>query len=146
MLLNGGVGEDFWESHGLQGDKPVNPKANPSWLFIERTDAEARMLWSPNVKIKSQVKISMVPVDPLTQPLWVNCSFHTFKPFAWDGPSSWNTLLFCFYFIFKNSYSTIKTLSPMPLLPCSPLGPSQANSFSLLLPELWSLPLQEESE
>lgn len=28
----------------------------------------------------------MVPVDPLTQPLWVNCCFHTFKPFFLGWP------------------------------------------------------------
>ena len=33
MLLNCGVGEDFWESLGQQGD-PVNPKGNQSWIFI----------------------------------------------------------------------------------------------------------------
>ena len=32
--------------------KPVNPKGNESWLFIERTDAEAEapILWPPDVK------------------------------------------------------------------------------------------------
>ena len=34
--------------------KPVNPKGNQSWIFIGRTDAdaeaEARILWSPDVK------------------------------------------------------------------------------------------------
>ena len=30
--------------------KPVHPKGNQSWLFIGRTDAEAPILWSPNVK------------------------------------------------------------------------------------------------
>ena len=32
--------------------KPVNPKGNQSWIFIERTDAEAEtlILWSPNAK------------------------------------------------------------------------------------------------
>ena len=30
--------------------KPVNPKGNQSWVFIERTDAEAPMLWSPDAK------------------------------------------------------------------------------------------------
>ena len=32
--------------------KPVNPKGNQSWIFIERTDteAEAQKLWSPDVK------------------------------------------------------------------------------------------------
>ena len=30
MLLNSGAGEDSYESLGLQGDKPVNPKGNHS--------------------------------------------------------------------------------------------------------------------
>ena len=32
--------------------KPVNPKGNQPWIFIGRTDAEAeaQILWSPNVK------------------------------------------------------------------------------------------------
>ena len=52
MLLNCGVGEDSWESLGLQGDKPVNPKGNQSWMFIRRTDAEAEtlILWPPDGK------------------------------------------------------------------------------------------------
>ena len=33
MLLNRGVGEDTWESLGLQGDQP--------WVFFGRTDAKA---------------------------------------------------------------------------------------------------------
>ena len=51
MLLNCGVGEDSWESLGLQGD-PVNPKGNQSWIFIGRTDAEADtlILWPPDGK------------------------------------------------------------------------------------------------
>ena len=49
MLLNCGVGEDSWESLGLQR---VNPKGNQSWIFIERTDDEAEtpILWPPDVK------------------------------------------------------------------------------------------------
>ena len=32
--------------------KPVNPKGNKSWIFIERTDAEAEasIVWSPDAK------------------------------------------------------------------------------------------------
>ena len=30
--------------------KPVNPKGNQSWILIERTDAEAPILWPPDVK------------------------------------------------------------------------------------------------
>ena len=30
--------------------KPVNPKGNQSWIFIGRTDAEAPILWPPDVK------------------------------------------------------------------------------------------------
>ena len=50
--LNCGVGEDSWESLGLQGDPPVNPKENQSWTFIGRTDAEAEtpILWPPDSK------------------------------------------------------------------------------------------------
>ena len=30
--------------------KPVNPKGNQPWIFIERTDAEAPVLWPPDAK------------------------------------------------------------------------------------------------
>ena len=52
MPLNCDVGGDSWESLGLQGDKPVNPKGNQSSLFIGRTDAEieAPVLWPPEAK------------------------------------------------------------------------------------------------
>ena len=30
--------------------KPVNPKGNQSWIFVGRTDAEAPILWPPDVK------------------------------------------------------------------------------------------------
>ena len=40
-FLNCGVGEDSWESLGLQEIQPVHPKENQSWIFIGRTDAEA---------------------------------------------------------------------------------------------------------
>ena len=30
--------------------KPVNPKGSQSWMFIGRTDAEASILWPPDVK------------------------------------------------------------------------------------------------
>ena len=30
--------------------KPVNPKGNQPWVFIGRTDAEAPILWTPDVK------------------------------------------------------------------------------------------------
>ena len=30
--------------------KPVNPKGNQPWIFTGRTDAEAPILWSPDVK------------------------------------------------------------------------------------------------
>ena len=51
MLLSCDVGEDSWESFGLQGD-PVHPKGNQYWMFIGRTDVEAEtpILWPPNAK------------------------------------------------------------------------------------------------
>ena len=42
---NCGAG-DYWESLGQQGDQ-TNHKGNQSWIFIERTDAEAPILWPP---------------------------------------------------------------------------------------------------
>ena len=52
MLLNCGVGEDSWESLGLQGDLPVHPKGDQSWIFTGRTDAEAEtlILWPSDGK------------------------------------------------------------------------------------------------
>ena len=52
MLLNCGVGEDSWESLGLQEIQPVHPKGDQSWVFIGGTDAEIEtpILWSPNAK------------------------------------------------------------------------------------------------
>ena len=47
MLLNCEVGEDSWDSLGLQ---PVNPRGNQSWIFVGRTDAETPILWPPDVK------------------------------------------------------------------------------------------------
>ena len=52
MLLNCGVGEDFWESLGLQED-PTSPFWRRSALgFFGRTDAKAEtpVLWPPHAK------------------------------------------------------------------------------------------------
>ena len=40
------------ESLGLQGDPPVHPEGDQSWVLIGRTDAEAEtpVLWPPHVK------------------------------------------------------------------------------------------------
>ena len=50
MLLNCGVGEDSGESLGLQGDPIVHSKGDQSWVFFGRTEAEALILWTPDVK------------------------------------------------------------------------------------------------
>ena len=52
MLLNCGVGEDSWETLGLQGDPTSPSKGDQSWVFIGRTDAEAKtpVLGPPHVK------------------------------------------------------------------------------------------------
>ena len=52
MLLNCGVGEDFWDALDCKEIQAVNPKGNQSWIFIERTDTEAEtpMLWPLAVK------------------------------------------------------------------------------------------------
>ena len=52
MLLNCGVGEDSWESLGLQGDPTSHPKGDQSWDFFGRTNAKAETpaLWPPHAK------------------------------------------------------------------------------------------------
>ena len=51
MPSNGGA-EDSRESLGCKEIKPVNPKGNQPWIFIERadTEAEASVLWPPDMK------------------------------------------------------------------------------------------------
>ena len=51
MILNCGAKETL-ESNLDSKIKPVNPKGNQPWIFIQRIDdeAEARILWSPDVK------------------------------------------------------------------------------------------------
>ena len=46
------TGEDSSESFGLQRGQSVHPKADQSWVFIERTDSEAETpaLWPPDAK------------------------------------------------------------------------------------------------
>ena len=44
------AGEDSWESLYCKEIKPVNPKGNQSWVFNEKTDAEAPILWPPDAK------------------------------------------------------------------------------------------------
>ena len=52
MLLNCGVGEDSWESLGLQGDPTVHSKGGQSWVFIGKTDVEVEtpIVWPPDAK------------------------------------------------------------------------------------------------
>ena len=52
MLLNCGVGENSWESFGLQGDQTSQFQRKSPWIFIGRTDAkpEAPILWLPDAK------------------------------------------------------------------------------------------------
>ena len=63
MLLNRGVGEDSWESLGLQGD-PTSPfrRRDQSWVFFERNDAKAEtpVLWPPHGRVDSLEKTLML--------------------------------------------------------------------------------------
>ena len=49
--LNCGVGEDSSEALGLRGE-PVHPKGDQSWVFIGRTNVEAKtaIFWPPDTK------------------------------------------------------------------------------------------------
>ena len=52
MHLNCGVGEDSLHPLDCKEFKPVHPKGNQSWIFIGRTDAEAKVpiLQPPDAK------------------------------------------------------------------------------------------------
>ena len=52
MVPSCGADEDSWESLGLQGDPTSQPKGDQSWVFIGRTDVEAKtpILWPPDAK------------------------------------------------------------------------------------------------
>ena len=52
MLLNCDVGEDSWESLGLQGNLPDHSEGDQPWDFFGRNDAKAEtpVLWPPHVK------------------------------------------------------------------------------------------------
>ena len=46
IFLNCGVGEESWESLGLQGDPTYpNPKGNQSWIFIEGLTLQLKLLY-----------------------------------------------------------------------------------------------------
>ena len=53
MLLNCGVGEDSCDPLDCKESQPVHPKGDQSWVFIERTDAEAEtpIFWPPDAKL-----------------------------------------------------------------------------------------------
>ena len=46
-----------WNCKEIQ---PVNPKGNQPWIFTGRTDAEAPLLWLPDVKVDSLEKTLML--------------------------------------------------------------------------------------
>ena len=52
MLLNCSVGEDSWESLGLQEIQPVHSEGDQPWDFFGRNDANAEtpVLWLPHAK------------------------------------------------------------------------------------------------
>ena len=60
MLSDYGARDDSWESSGQQDQpvKSVNPKGNQPWIFFERTDADASVLWL------SDVKSQLIQKDP----------------------------------------------------------------------------------
>ena len=52
MLLNCGVGEDSWESLGLQEDPTSHSEGDQPWDFFGRNNAKAEtpVLWPPHAK------------------------------------------------------------------------------------------------
>ena len=51
-----GLGKTLESPLGSKEIKPVNPKRNQPWIFVGRTDAEAPIFWSPDVRADSLEK------------------------------------------------------------------------------------------
>jgi len=49
MLLNCGVGEDSWESLGLQGDQTIQSQGNQSWIFMEGLMLKLKLQYSDHL-------------------------------------------------------------------------------------------------
>ena len=60
MLLNYGVGEDSWESLGLQRDPPGHPKGDQSWVFIGRTMLKLKLQYFDHL-----MQFAMIPLSLL---------------------------------------------------------------------------------
>ena len=58
MLLNLVLEKTLKSPLDWKETKPGNPKGNQSWIFIGRTDAEAPVLWPPDVKSQLTGKTS----------------------------------------------------------------------------------------
>ena len=63
--------EDSWGPLDCKEINPVNPKGNQSWIFIGRTDAEAPMLWPPDVKSRLIGKAPVAGKDWRQEEKWV---------------------------------------------------------------------------
>ena len=72
--------------------KPVNPKGNQSWIFIEGTDAEAEapILWPPDVKNW------LIGKDPDAEKDWRRRRGHR----GWDG---WMSSMTCWTWVWASS-------------------------------------------
>ena len=62
MLLNCGVGEDLKVPWTARRSNPVHSKGDQSWVFIQRTDAEAEtpIVWPPHGRVDSLGKTLML--------------------------------------------------------------------------------------
>ena len=108
--------------------KPVSPKGNQPWIFIEKTDAKVPILWPPNVKSQftgkdpdagkdwGQEEKGVTEWDGWTQwtRVWANCRgwWRTGKPGmlqstgsqSWTGLSDWTTATSTYSLIFAFNY------------------------------------------
>ena len=97
MLLNCGVGEDSWESLGLQGD-PTSPFWRRSALgdFFGRTDAKAEtpMLWPSDAKNWLIGKYPDAGKDWRWEEKRMTedemFGWHTWRTWVWVGWGSWD--------------------------------------------------------
>ena len=74
MLLNCGVGEDSWESLGLQGDPPVNLNGNQSWRISKSLTYNGILPGTlAFLRTLPQLSLLLLDLQPESSPSRIQC-------------------------------------------------------------------------
>ena len=99
--------KNSWKSFDSKEIKPINPKGDQPWIFIERTDAEAEapILWPPDEKSQ------LIGKDPDSGKDWEEEEKGVDR--GWDG---WMAALTQWTWVWARKWS--RSVVSDSLLPC----------------------------